>query len=119
MTAADRAQLCGWYEATIGYVPQSIEFGLKRHPDFVKVHRGKWEVAITTLPKQVAPYLMLRHNTVTQNVDGLREAALLAKAWGITREHVMLGVISTTTYFTGLEGLYAPSRALGEIFEAW
>jgi hypothetical protein len=119
MTPTDRANLTAWYERTIGYVPASIEFGLKYHPEFVKVNRAKWEVAIRTLPKQIAPYLMLRHNVITQSVEGLREAALLGKAWGISRDFVIQAVFVSTYYFAGFEGLYAPSEALGEILDEW
>jgi len=119
MTPADRENLTGWYERTIGYVPKSIVFGLKYHPDYTKVCREKWEHAITTLPKQVAPYLMLRHNTITQSVEGLRESALLAKAWGVTKGYVLQGIAASTYYFTGLEGSYAVYEALDDILEAW
>ena len=119
MTAADRTNLTNWYEGTIGYVPNSIAFGLKYHPDFVKVNRAKWEVAIKTLPKQIAPYLMLRHNTITQSVEGLREAALLGKAWGISKKYVIQAVMGTVVYFTSFEGLYAPHEALDELLENW
>jgi len=84
MTEQDKKNLTGWYEQTIGLVPRSIQFGLEHHPEFVKVHRAKWETAIKTLPKQVVPYMLLRHNMVTDSRDGLREAVLLGKAWGIT-----------------------------------
>ena len=119
MTATDRENLTNWYESTIGYVPKSIAFGLKYHPDFVKVNRAKWEVAIKTLPKQIAPYLMLRHNTITQSVEGLREAALLGKAWGISKKYVIQAVMGTVVYFTSFEGLYAPHEALDELLENW
>ena len=105
MTAADLDNLTGWYETTLGHVPTSITFGLKYHPEYVKVNRAKWEVAIKTLPKQIVPYLMLRHHTITGSVDGLREAALLAKAWGVTKELVVQSITCTSMYFTGFEGL--------------
>ena len=115
MTEDDRRQLTGWYERTIGFVPKSIEFGLKHHPEFVKVNRAKWEVAIQTLPKQIAPYLMLRHHTITGSRDGLREAALLGKAWGITAEWIVQGIMGTAMYFTGFEGLYAAQEAVEDL----
>ena len=115
LTDQDRKSLTDWYEKTIGSVPNSIVFGLKHHPEFVKVNRAKWEVAIKTLPKQVAPYLMLRHHTITGSREGLREAALLAKAWGITPEWIIQGIMGTAMYFTGLEGLYAPFDAVDDL----
>jgi len=96
-------------------VPNSVVFGLKHHPEFVKVNRAKWEVAIKTLPKQVAPYLMLRHHTITGSRGGLREAALLAKAWGISPEWIVLGITGTAMYFTGTEGLYAAFDAVDDL----
>jgi hypothetical protein len=119
MTPTDVQRLTDWYEGTVGYLPNSIKFGLKYHPEFVKVNRGKWEVAIRTLPKQIAPYLMLRHNTITASEEGLREAALLAKSWGVTRELVIQAIMGTAMYFTSFEGLYAPYAALDEILENW
>lgn len=118
MTGADRANLTRWYENTIGYVPRSIQFGLKYHPEFVKVNRGKWEAAIRTLPKQIVPYVMLRHHAITQSEDGLREATLLALAWGITPELVSRALTATAMFYTGFEGLYAASRVVDAILEA-
>lgn len=119
MTRADLDNLTSWYEKTIGYLPESIQFGLKYHPQFVKVERAKWEVALKTLPKQIAPYLLLRHHTITGSADGLREAALLAKAWGITPELIVQAITGTAMYFTGFEGLYAAFRVVDPILEDW
>jgi hypothetical protein len=119
MTPADVAALTGWYERTIGFVPKSIRFGLAHHPQYVKVNRAKWEVAIKTLPKQIVPYIMLRHHTITGSVDGLREAAALAKAWGVTKELVVQSVTCTAMYFTAFEGLYAVEEAIDEMLDGW
>jgi hypothetical protein len=119
MTEADLENLTGWYESTIGYLPESIQFGLKYHPQFVKVNRAKWEVAIKTLPKQIAPYLMLRHHTITGSTDGLREAVLLGKSWGITRELIIQGIMGTAMYFTGFDGLYAAFKGVDDVLENW
>ena len=115
LTDEDRRNLTAWYEATIGFVPKSILFGLQHHPEFVKVNRAKWEVAIKTLPKQVAPYIMLRHHTIIGSRDGLREAALLGRAWGITPHWIVQGIAGTAMYFTGFEGLYAAYDAVEDL----
>jgi hypothetical protein len=119
LTDSDRKNLTDWYERTIGYMPKSVYFGLKYHPAFTKVNRAKWEVAIKTLPKQIAPYLMLRHHTITGSTEGLRESALLAKAWGVTRELVIMAIASSVMFFTNLEGFYAPYEALDELLDTW
>jgi hypothetical protein len=118
-TPADRRNLTEWYERTIGYLPKSIQFGLKYHPDFVKVNRAKWEVAIKTLPKQVVPYLMLRHHTITGSTEGLRESALLAKSWGVTRELVIQGIAGSAMFFTNFEGFYAAHEAVDDLLDNW
>jgi hypothetical protein len=115
MTPDDVRNLTDWYEKTIGYLPDSIAFGLKHHPEFVKVHRAKWETALRTVPKQVAPYTMLRHNTITGSREGLREAAKLGRAWGITPEWIVKGITNTAFYFTGFEGLYTAHAAIEDI----
>lgn len=117
MTQEDVQSLTAWYEQTLGYVPKSVMFGLCYQPTFLKANRGKWEVAIRTLPKQVVPYILLRHHTITQSVEGLREAALLAKAWGITRDYVIRAISATVFYFAGIDGYYAPFEALEDILE--
>jgi hypothetical protein len=119
LTDSDRKHLTDWYERTIGYVPKSILFGMKYDPQFLKVHRAMWEIAIKTLPKQVAPYLMLRDSTLNNDRDALREAALLGKAWGLTPDWIVRGVTQTAHYFTGLRGMYAAYDALDELLEEW
>jgi hypothetical protein len=119
MTPQDVKNLTEWYEQTIGYVPESVQFGLKYHADFVKVNRAKWEVAIKTLPKQIAPFLMLRHHTISGSPDGIREAALLGKAWGISRELTIQGITGSAMYFTGFDGLYGAMKGIDDVLENW
>ncbi len=119
MLPADVENLTRWYERTIGYLPRSVTFGLKYHPGFVKVNRAKWEVAIKTLPKQIAPYILLRHHTINGSHDGLREAALLAKAWGVSKELVVQSITCTAMYFTGFEGLYNAMAVVDPLLEDW
>jgi hypothetical protein len=107
--------LTAWYEKTIGYVPDSVLFAIKIHPEFAKVNRAKWEVAIKTLPKQFAPHLMLRHNMIVGSKEGLREAALLARAWGITPQLISRSISATAFFFTGFEGLYVAQEALDDL----
>jgi hypothetical protein len=117
MTDDDQRNLRAWYEQHIGFVPSSIEFGLKHHPDFVKVYRAKWEAALKTVPKQMAPYLLLRHHTITGSREGLREATLLGKSWGITSQLIVQSITSAAMYFTGFEGLYAAHDAVDDLLD--
>src|SRR5207302_328947 len=62
LTDADRANLFGWYERTIGYVPRSVQFANTYNAAFLKAYRLKWENAFKgALPKQMMPLLMLRN----------------------------------------------------------
>jgi hypothetical protein len=119
LTKADLENLTAWYEGTIGYLPDSIAFGIRYHPQFLKVNRAKWEVAIKTLPKQMAPYLMIRNQCITGSVEGLREAVLLAKAWGVTSQLVIQNITCSSMFFTGLEGLYTAHKAIDDILQDW
>jgi hypothetical protein len=118
-TDEDRDALTGWYERTIGYVPGSVEWALKNHPDFAKQQRAKWEACFRTLPKQAAPYIMLRQHTITGFEEGLREAVLLGKAWGMTKHWIVQGITGTAYYYTGFEGLYAVKASVDDILDAW
>jgi hypothetical protein len=118
-TGADRRAITTWYEGTIGYLPESIEFGLEIHPEFVKMNRVKWESAIQKLPKQVAPHIMIRLNMMSGNAEGLREAVLLARAWDISRQHVINSINASVMYFTGFEGLHTAATAARQILRDW
>jgi hypothetical protein len=115
LTEADRKNLTAWYEKNVGYLPKSVGFGIKHDPQFLKLHRRMWEVAIRTLPKQVAPYLMLRDGVVNNDREGLREAALLGKAWGMSPDWIVRGIMYSVHYFTGLRGLYVAQEAVDDL----
>jgi hypothetical protein len=119
LTEQDRANLSGWYERTIGYLPNSVVFGMHYDPQVLKLHRAMWERAIKTLPKQVAPYMMLRDATLNSDREALREAALLGKAWGLTPDWIVRGITQTMHYFTGLRGMYAAHDVVDDILKNW
>src|SRR5205085_7942139 len=86
LTAQDRSRITEWYGRSIGYVPDSVSFAMSYHPEFYKWYRASWEIIFQKLPKQTAPYVMIRQHMLTGNHAALRDAVLLGKAWGITRE---------------------------------
>jgi hypothetical protein len=65
------------------------------------------------------PLMMIRNNVLHGRVDGVREAALLARAWGVTRGWVVHSVTHMGYYFVGLEGLYAVQDAIGDLLADW
>jgi hypothetical protein len=114
LTNADRANVSAWFERTIGYVPDSVSFATTYHPEFYKWHRARWEIIFQKLPKQTAPYVMIRQHMLTGNLPALREAVLLGKAWCITREWLVLGFVATA-YYTGFEALSRAYDAVADI----
>jgi hypothetical protein len=119
LTPGDLAALTDWYQRTTGEIPLWVTFSAEHHPRLLKATRAKWEGAFRGgLPKQVMPYLMLRHNTLNGYADGVREAALLGKAWGLSKEWVVDAVMWTAYYFTGMEVLSA-QHGLADALAAW
>jgi hypothetical protein len=120
LTPADRHNLFAWYERTSGEVPRSVQFAARYNPAFLKAYRLKWENAFRgALPKQMMPLMMLRNNVMNGRLDGMREATLLARSWGVTRDWIVHTVTHMGYYFVGLEGLYAVEDALGELLASW
>lgn len=119
--AGEEALLYKWYEDTIGYVPRSVQLLTHYNPRFMKANRAKFEGAFRTgaLPKQMAPYIMIHYNMNRGFREGIREATLLGKAWGMRREHVVGAITLGTGYMAGMDALYIVDEAIGDILEAW
>jgi hypothetical protein len=117
LTDADYRALTGWYERNLGYLPKSVEFSAKQQPYFLKAWRAKFEGAFSTgaLPKQLWPYFQIRYCTVSGFRDGLREAAELGKAWGMSREYIIHGVTSAAYYQNGMAVMHQAQDALADI----
>ena len=116
LTRQDKRNITEWYERTINWVPPRVEFLAKHEPRSLKSTRARWEGCFRgALPKQMMPYLMLRHNTVIGDKGGLREAVLLAKAWGITNNYIVNTIVQGAYYFTGMERMDLVAEAVGDI----
>ena len=116
LTAQDKKNIEEWYERTTGEVPKRIAMLAKYDPQFMKSDRRRWENTFKgALPKQMMPYLSLRQNTVIGNKAGLREAVLLAKAWGVTDAYIMNTIVQSAYYFTGMEQMELVEEAVGDI----
>jgi len=118
LTPADKQNLEDWYDRTLGWVPPRVEFLAKHDPRSLKATRARWEGCFRgALPKQMMPYLSIRHNTVIGNRDGLREAVLLGKAWGMTNPYIVNTIVQGAYYFTGLEHLDFIDGALDDVLD--
>ena len=121
LTSREGELLDEWYVETIGYVPRSVSTLVKYNPGFVKQNRAKFEGALSTgaLPKQMVPYILIHYNMNRGFRDGIREATLLGKAWGMTRDHVVNAVTLGTGYMAGIDGMYIVDEAIGDLLENW
>jgi hypothetical protein len=117
LTPQDLNSIEQWYERTIGWQPPRIRFLARHDPVTLKSWRAKWEgVFRGALPKQMMPYLSLRHNIVTGNPGGLKEAALLAKAWGVTDAIIVSTITQGAYYFCGPERMDLAAEVLADVF---
>jgi hypothetical protein len=118
MTDQDRSALFAWYEETIGEVPRSVQFLARHNPDYLKAWRAKLEGTLRgALPKQVLPYIMIHFNVNRGFREGIREAVLLGRAWGMSKAHVVHAISFATGYMAGLDGLYAVDDAVGDLLD--
>ena len=116
LTSDDKQAIEDWYERTIGEVPRWVTFLAKHDPTSLKAYRGRWERTFRgALPKQMMPYLSIRHNTVMGDREGLREAVLLGKAWGMTDDYIVNTIMQSVHYFTGIERLNMVDEVLQDV----
>ena len=102
LTPEDQRAIEGWYERTIGEVPRWVRVLARVDPISLKGHRARWEGCFRgALPKQMMPYLSIHHHTIVGNREGLREAVLLGKAWGMTNAYIVNTIVTAAYYFTG------------------
>lgn len=82
-------QLKDWYVRVCGEVPPFVDFLARHRPNLLKANRQRFEFAIKdAMPKQMMPYLQLHWNTARGFREGIREAALLGRGFGMTDEYI-------------------------------
>ncbi len=120
LTLDDQQRLNEWFIRNVGEVPRSIAFLERHQPRYLKAWRLKWEGAIRdALPKQVMPYLMLHYNMNRGFQDGVREAALLGRSWGVSKEWIINAVTTATCYMGGFDAVTIASDAISDLLDAW
>jgi hypothetical protein len=120
LSDSERQALFAWYEKTIGEVPRSVELLVQLNPRFAKAHRAKFERTFRgALPKQMLPYMLFHYEMNRGSVGGMREAALLCRAWGVSRDLMIHCVTLGTGYMAGLSAMYGVHDAIGELLDDW
>jgi len=116
LTATDKQRLEEWHLRNGGEVPKWVRFMAKYRPEFLKAYRLRWEgIFRGALPRQVMPFLMIYHNVANGYADGLRDAVRLGKAWGLSRDWIVLAIVACAYYYTGFEGLNMVEDAVGDL----
>jgi len=117
VSARDLDQLRGWYRRTAGEVPRYVEFLARYRPGLLKAYRNRFEHAISlALPKQMMAYLLLHYHTARGFHEGIREAALLGRAMGMSRSQ-LIDAICWALYNGGPNAVSIADEAAGDVLD--
>lgn len=116
LTDHDKCAIEEWFARAIGEVPRWVTWLASHDPTPLKAYRGRWERTFGgALPKQMMPYLSIRHITVMGDRDGLREAVLPGKAWGMTHDYIVNTIAQSAHYYCGVERLNMVDEVLQDV----
>ena len=118
MTPEEMTLLEGWYERTLGEIPPYVRFFARHRPNLLKAHRGRYENCLKELPKQMMPTTMLHYEVIRGFPDGIRENALLARAFGVDKE-IALNTIGSALIMGSTAAASIVERAAGDVFDTW
>lgn len=107
-----------WYGDTIGEVPAYVRFLGRHNPPLLKAYRNRWENLLTTLPNQLLPTTMFQIHMLRQDRAGIRENALLARAWGVGHEE-MVHALSAWMVFGSVQMATMAQEVVGDLFDNW
>jgi hypothetical protein len=107
-----------WYLRVTGEVPRHVHFLGQHRPGLLKAWRNRFENTLRELPKQMLPFLLLHFETIRGHQDGIREAALLGRGFGMTKGQAVDAVASAMNY-AGPAGISNVDRAAGDVFADW
>lgn len=120
LSADELSRLVSWYKRNVGEVPLYVNFLAEYRPSLLKAHRSRYENAIQeALPKQMLPYLMLYFNIIRGFRAGIREAVLLGKHFGMTRDDVVDAMCRASTSYGGPDSLSIAMDAVGDVLASW
>jgi hypothetical protein len=111
LEAGELERVENWYVRTIGEVPRHVAFLGRWRPALLKAHRNRYEHAIRGgLPTQMLPYLMLHLNVIRGFAGGIREAASIGKALGVTDTQIV-DAICTAIPWAGPDAISIAAEA--------
>lgn len=118
LSPKERTQIEDWYMRTIGEIPGHVTFLANHRPLLLKSHRARIENMLYVLPKQMWPTCMLYYHVMTRCPDGLRENALLCKAWGVSKSDT-LNTIGNALVYGQMEAANQLQRVCADVFDNW
>ena len=120
LTKADWNALADWYTRVCGEVPASIKVYAKYRPSLLKAERNRWENIVRTgLPNQMFAYLLIHYEIWRGNVTGTREALLLARGLGMSKEHAVDALWYGGSFFGATGTIGAVAEPIDEILDRW
>jgi hypothetical protein len=120
LTKDDLRALREWYERVTGEVPKSIELYARYRPQLLKAERNRWENIVRTgLPNQMFAYLFIYHEVWRARPAGLREALLLARGLGMSKEHAVDALWYGGAFLGGLATFSHVAETAEEVLDAW
>lgn len=107
-----------WYRRYAGEVPAFVRHLRASGPSLLKAHRVRFETALKVAPKQVMPYVLIHLNLLFGAGDGIRDAFLLGRGFGMTREQLMDGIGRMVSY-GGAAAVSLAVEAAGDVFGSY
>jgi hypothetical protein len=120
LTKADLDALTQWYLRVCGEVPASVRLYAKYRPSLLKAERNRWENIVKTgLPNIMFAYLLVHYEVWRGNVQGTRDALLLARGLGMSKEIAVEAIWYAASFFGGLGTVAAVADPVEEALANW
>ena len=120
LTKADLEALTEWYLRICGEVPKAIELYAKHRPALLKADRHRWENLVRTgLPNQMFAYLFVHYEAWRGNAPALRDALLLGRGLGMSREQAVDAIFYGGAFFGAAGTLAATAETIEAVLGDW
>lgn len=115
-SARDMEALQDWYQTQLGEVPKYVLFLARHRPNYLKAFRNRFEHALRDgLPKEMVPFMLLNLNVSRGFKDGIREAVLLGRKFGLTQPQLVDAIC--WAYYGGMDGISVAQEAAGDLLD--
>jgi hypothetical protein len=119
LSQADLRALTDWYMRVCGEVPPSVRLTARYRPTLLKADRGRWENIVRSgLPNEMFAYLLIHYEVWRGNPAGARDALLLGRGLGLTKEYAV-DAIWYASFFGSTGTIAASAEVLEEVLDSW